>query len=328
LKRAAGGGLATISYVRALRRALATFCPDVLHSHGLKMHLLAACARPAGSVLVWHLHDYVGARPVSRRLLRQLRHRCRAIVANSDSVAADARAQIGDDMEICTVHNAVDLGRFSPEGPCLDLDAMSGLPPAEPGTIRIGLVATFARWKGHLTFIEALRQLALGREPQRHPVRAYIIGGPVYETDGSQYTRDELQNAARLAGLDAAVGFTGFVDDSASAMRALDVVVHASTEPEPFGLTIAEAMAAGRAVVVSYAGGAAELVVPEQDALAHRPGDAEDLTRQIRRLVQDAALRARLGMAARQSAMKRFDPARLADQLLRLYAALEHPAAA
>jgi glycosyltransferase involved in cell wall biosynthesis len=104
------------------------------------------------------------------------------------------------------------------------------------------------------------------------------------------------------------VGLTGFIDRPAAAMRALDVVVHSSTQPEPFGLVIAEGQAAGRAVIVSAAGGAHELVTDGVDALTHVPGDAAGLARSIERLVTDSALRARLGIAARQSAVRRFDP--------------------
>jgi glycosyltransferase involved in cell wall biosynthesis len=63
----------------------------------------------------------------------------------------------------------------------VDLDALAGLPPAPAGVVRVGLVATFARWKGHITFLEALSRL-----PESLPVRGYIIGGPVYETAGSR----------------------------------------------------------------------------------------------------------------------------------------------
>ena len=91
-------------------------------------------------------------------------------------------------------------------------------------------------------------------------------------------------------------------------MRALDVVVHASTQPEPFGLVIAEGQAAARAVIVSAAGGAEELVTDGVDALTHAPGDAGGLARAIERLANDRALRTRLGLAARQSAVRRFDP--------------------
>jgi glycosyltransferase involved in cell wall biosynthesis len=102
-------------------------------------------------------------------------------------------------------------------------------------------------------------------------------------------------------------------------MRALDVVVHASTQPEPFGLVIAEAMACGRAVITSATGGAAELVRPEQDAVTHAPGDANDLARAIARLAADAHLRRDLGAQARIAACERFHPDRMARELVDLY---------
>jgi glycosyltransferase involved in cell wall biosynthesis len=105
-------------------------------------------------------------------------------------------------------------------------------------------------------------------------------------------------------------------------MRALDVVVHASVQPEPFGMVIAEAMACGKPVVVSLAGGAAEIVRDGVDALGHPPGDAAALADRIRVLVEDAELRARLGRAARAAAESRFDRARLAKELGPLYARL------
>ena len=101
--------------------------------------------------------------------------------------------------------------------------------------------------------------------------------------------------------------------------RALDVVVHASTAPEPFGLVIAEAMACGRAVVVSSAGGAAEIVTHGVDAMTHPPGDVDALAASIRALARDPAKRAALGRAARQTAMRAFDRGRLARELLTVY---------
>jgi glycosyltransferase involved in cell wall biosynthesis len=102
-------------------------------------------------------------------------------------------------------------------------------------------------------------------------------------------------------------------------MRGLDIVVHASSAPEPFGMVIAEAMACGRAVVASLAGGAAEIVREGVDALGHPPGDVDALARSLRTLIEDAGLRARLGRAARAAAETRFDRARLARQLAPLY---------
>lgn len=323
VQRFLSDGASSAVYLQRLRKTLSAAAPDVIHSNGLKMHLLGAYARSAHAALVWHLHDYIGARPLTSRLLKTARRRCSVVVANSKSVADDARHLFGETFPIRTIHNSIDLERFTPRGGALDLDRLAHLPPAEAGTIRVGLVAAFARWKGHQTFLEAIAKLA----PTAN-LRAYIIGGPLYETDGSQYTQSELESAARAFGLESVVGFTGFVADSAAAMRALDVVVHASTAPEPFGLAIAEAMACERPVVVSFAGGARELVTPGVDALIHQPGDAEGLADALLRLVEDASLRRRLGAAARQSAIARFDPARVQDELVSLYGMFRHSAAA
>jgi glycosyltransferase involved in cell wall biosynthesis len=119
-----------------------------------------------------------------------------------------------------------------------------------------------------------------------------VIGGTLYQTEGSQYDLGDLRRLAASLGLEGRVGFTGFVEEPAAAMRALDVVVHASTQPEPFGLVIAEAMACGRAVVVSGGGGAAELVRPGADALVHEAGRASALAERIGELARDPALRA------------------------------------
>ena len=102
-------------------------------------------------------------------------------------------------------------------------------------------------------------------------------------------------------------------------MRALDVIVHASTEPEPFGLVIAEGLACGRAVIVSAAGGAAELVEHDVDALTFARGDGNALADAVDRCVADTALRARLGAAARRTAIRRFDPDLFAGDFLKLY---------
>lgn len=300
------------AYRKRLARRISEWGPDVVHSNTLKTHVLAAWATPRSARLIWHVHDYLSSRKVSARLLRRYAEKPAAILANSFSVADDAARVCGRPVQ--TIYNTVDLDRFAPRGPVADLDAASGLPPAPPGTVRIGLVATFARWKGHSVFLDALA--ALG--PDR-PVRGYVIGGPIYQTDGSQVSIDELREAADRRGLTGRVGFTGFLMDTGPALRALDVVVHASTRPEPFGLVVAEAMACGKAVVVSAAGGAAEIVAHGEDALTYAPGDVSALTANLERLL-DRDLRLQIGAEARLRAERRFSRTRLADELRLTYA--------
>jgi glycosyltransferase involved in cell wall biosynthesis len=284
------------AYEGRLRGVLSAIGPDVLHTNGFKAHIVGARARRLCRGLVWHVHEYVGNRPMTRKLVRRYARRASSIVANSESVAADVRRIAGAHAGVRVIYNAVDR--------------------APAGTVRVGLVATFSRWKGHETFLRALAAL-----PPRLPVRGYVIGGALYDTDGSQHSAGELRAFAASLGLEGRVGFTGFVGSVDGVMRALDVVVHASTMPEPFGLVIAEAMGCGRAVITSGTGGAGELVRDGVDAVTHRPGDMADLASRIEMLAADAPLRARLGRAAREAAGRRFDAARLAEEFASTYEA-------
>jgi glycosyltransferase involved in cell wall biosynthesis len=185
--------------------------------------------------------------------------------------------------------------------------------------VRVGLLATFARWKGHEVFLEALSLI-----PRSLNIRGYIIGDALYQTGGSQYSLNELQKLARKFELKDRVGFTGFIADSSAAIRSLDIVVHASTQPEPFGLVIVEGMSCSKPVIMSAAGGATELVEDGVTALTHEPGNAAELARQIMLLAGDAELRQRLGDAGRVSVEKRFDNNRTAVELVGLYEAQFH----
>ena len=309
---------ATALYSRRLARTIQSIRPEIVHTNGFKMHLLGAWTCPSQTPLVWHIHDYVRSRTLASRLLRVFSNSCTVAITNSKSVAADLKA-LSPNLSIVTIYNAIDLRRFAPAGNKLDLDELAGLPPAGVGTIRVGLVATLARWKGHSIFLQALSRLSSDKQ-----VRGYIIGGPIYQTEGSQWSLTELKQEANRLGLAGKVGFTGFVEDAAAAMRSLDIVVHASTEPEPFGMVIIEAMACEKALIASQAGGASELFVDCEDALAHPPGDSEALAHRIRRLAGDVELRQRLGKAGRAKTECHFHRTRLAKELLSTYRGLSN----
>ena len=299
------------AYGARLRKITQSSQANVIHTNGFKMHLLGGWVAPSHTVLC-HLHDYLGARRVSSKLMQASFGRYAAIVANSKSVAADLPARVARKVNV--IHNGVDTMRFAPAGSGLDLDAQCGFEPAANGTVRVGLVATFANWKGHFTFLQAMAAI-----PATAPIRGYIIGAPIYQTGGSQHTLAELTSEAGRLGVSDRVGFTGFVADPAAAMRSLDVVVHASTRPEPFGMVIIEAMACGKAVIASRAGGATEIFDEGVTALGHAPGDARSLAEQILRLATQPQLRTTLGERARAAAVARFSAEQMAERFIRVY---------
>jgi len=311
-----------LAYVFRLRRRLKQLAPDVIHSNGIKTHLLAALARPKHSKLIWHLHDFIGDRALVGSLMRRLAGRASLAVANSESVREDAAAILAP-LPVRTIYNGIDVARFAPgPGNPAALDEAAGWRDVPAGAIRVGLVATYARWKGHDLFLQAAA--AVVREAPQLPVYFYIIGGPIYRTAGSQYSLEELRKLAADVGLvdsgpSARVGFVPFQADAVAIYRALDIVVHASTRREPFGLTIVEAMSCGRAVVVSAAGGAAEILEPGSNGLGFTPGDVAELASAIRTLALDPALRERLGRGGRNTASERFSAERMATRFAELY---------
>ncbi len=282
-----------LRYRLQLRRRLRALAPDIVQTVGFKMHLLGALACPRRSRLIWHIHDFVSNRRVMRTVLQRFSAKPQAVVAISPEVAADVRNFAP---AVRTVLNSIDLTRFAP------------IAKRPFDCVRIGMAATFARWKGHDVFLKALTLL-----PSDRAWRGYIAGGDIYERSASQWSLPELR---ALAG--ERVEFTGFLEDPAPFVQTLDIAVHASTEPEPFGLSIAEAMACGCAVITT----SASLVTDGVNALVVPPGDADALANAMLRLLSDPDLRQRLGEAAHRTATERFQPERMAGEFIAIYQSL------
>lgn len=310
LRSGALAALGLADYARRLRRAVREVAPAVLHTNGMKAHLLGAMAAVRRAPVVWHVRDLVGVRRRTAALLRGAAPFARGAIAVSRLVADDLRGcRVGLPIEV--VHDAVDVERFAPlDEPPSVLDALAGLSIAPPGTVRVGLLATYSVWKGHDVFLEAA-----ARVDRAVPVRFYVVGGPIYDTPGSQLSLETLRARAAALGIAERVAFVGFQREPAPIYRDLDVVVHASTAPEPFGLTIAEALACGRAVIATRTAGCVELL-RDDDALTVPPRDPAALARAIDALARDPARRRALGRSARDRATAQLDRRRLGGQLL------------
>jgi glycosyltransferase involved in cell wall biosynthesis len=88
--------------------------------------------------------------------------------------------------------------------------------------------------------------------------------------------------------------------------KGLDVVVSASTQPEPFGVVVVEAMAMKRPVIAPNHGGAAEIIESKVTGLLFDPGDAQSLAQAIEKLYSSPSLYINLGQNARSAVVKSF----------------------
>ena len=97
------------------------------------------------------------------------------------------------------------------------------------------------------------------------------------------------------------VHFTGHQDDVYAWMDALDIVVHASFG-EPFGLVLVEAMALGKPLVATAAGGPTEIIEHGVSGLLVPPGDSVSLADAIGRILNEPGLASSLSVGARRRA--------------------------
>lgn len=275
------GGLGRM--VRRLRQLR----PDVVVATSLKSGLLCGLVEPLlPGAFVWSLTDLLDDPGYPRPAVRLARHFAR----NADATIANSAATL-------------DSWRLSPSRRHVVVHpGHSRREPATPepeGPATIAMVGRLAPWKGQHVFLDALAE-AIAREPNAE-LRGVIAGAAMF---GEETYAQTLRRRASRPDLAGRVTFLGHVPEPQRVLDAALIVVHASTAPEPFGQVIVEAMAAGRAVIASEAGGATEIVAHDINGLLVAPGDVHGLADAIDQLLCDVPRRRRLAGAAQDTAAR------------------------
>ena len=279
--------LASARYVANLTRRLRRLRPDLVHANSLKSSLYGGlAARAAGVPLVIHLRDRLASDylppPALRVAQGAVRYFASGLITNSTSTLETVWRR--------PTHFAV---------------VPSGIPSswctrptpdrlARGGPLRIGMVGRIAPWKGQHVFLAAFAEVFPDGGAE-----AVIIGSALF---GEESYEEELGRLVKDLGITSRVRFSGFSDDVWEELSVLDVLVHASTVPEPFGQVVLEGMAAGLPVVAARAGGPAELITDGLDGLLFTPGHSDELATTLRVLAEDPVRRQELGQNARQRA--------------------------
>ncbi len=178
----------------------------------------------------------------------------------------------------------------------------------------LGIVGDVYRRKGHLYVVRALPEI-LAAVPS---ARLVIVGNAV-----PQYEAQVLREARELGVADQIL-WTGYRKDIPVVMKSLDVCISAALE-EALGLTMPEAMAAGRAVVATNVGGLPENVVDGETGILVPPAKPAALAAAIVRLLQDPARRAALGLAGQRRVRERYRAARDLERIEHIFAKVVAP---
>lgn len=269
---------------------------DVVYANTAKALIVGGpAAWLAGRPLVFHLHDIVEEghfSPLNRRLLILAANFCAdAVIANSEATKAAFIASGGKARFCSVIPNGF---RIQDIQSTHELLAAKRLDLGVPNKACLILMAgRLAPWKGQHVLLAALKSV-----PHTHVV---LLGDALFTAEDREYAKG-LHRQAEATELKGRVHFVGFQSETRDYFEMSDVVVHASVSPEPFGRVIVEGMLAGKTVIATRAGGAAEILQHEKTGLLVTPGDVQDLANALCRVREDPELTREMGQRAKQVA--------------------------
>lgn len=315
--KVAWSALRVLPFVLSLARFIKDNGVDLVHVNSYRIGIpCSVAARLAGVPVVWHIRDIASSRlkrEAVALLADMLAHRTIAI---SNAVAATLRT---GSPKLRVIYNGVATGAF---------ENVDGGPRVReelgvaPSTSLIGNVGQFVPWKGQDVLIRAMAEVTVVIPEAKLLLVGYNVS--TVWTVPTNYAEFEsrLYDLVAQLGLKDKVMFTGFREDIASVMQALDVYVHAAVRPEPFGRVLVEAMGAGKPVVAPGAGGIPEIVEHGRSGLLFPPGDVKALAEAIITLLLDEDKRDAMGEAGIRIACRKFPVGEYVRQVESVYAEL------
>jgi len=304
------------SYVKAmkssneLKKELKKLQPDLIQTNTVRAHAIGAyAAKSMGIPLVWVMHDMT----FPPKFLKKFAHIPAKIVCVSEVVKQYVLQHVPDLREGCIeiIPNGVHPEKITAGRPlktCQDLDGKEF--SFQEGVRYVGLIGRIDTWKGQDVLLQAVN--ILHREYPQHESIEYLIIGNVTTTseERQQYYRKLREYQANNYLRD--VHFLGH-QDARGVLKNLDILVHASTEPEPFGRTIIEAFAAGVPVIASKCGAPQDIVRYGYNGLLFEPRNAQDLAQKISLLLEDNHLVETVKMNAKKEVRAKYHVERVVD---------------
>ncbi|MBK7598119.1 MAG: glycosyltransferase family 4 protein [Acidobacteria bacterium] len=282
---------------------------DVMHAHVGRDYtfcgIAARMARPVQFFLTRHHFNPIKSNAVYSWTLKE----AAALIAVSESVREQLLAAFPEFADkITVIPNWLDTRG----------DRMLGREEAREALgitrrLAVGIIGQLTPLKRQDLFIRAAANLI----KERHWTDAdfLIIGEP--GPSDEEYAQKLEATVAEL-GVSSHVRFTGYVEDFPAHLPALDIVI-APSQNEAFSLALVEAMAAGCAVIATRVGGMADIVKDGVTGIFIEKDDLWALIAGLSRLLSDKALREKIGHAAKESAIGRYDRKNVIDRIELLY---------
>ena len=319
---------------RNLKKLLADYKPDIIHTHASKAGAIGRSAGIAyGKAKLVHtfhghvFHSYFGRFKSSlyKNIERVLAMKTDKIIAISErqKLELSRRYRICNSSKIEVVPLGFELEKFQ-EDQELKRQEFRKQFMLEDDEIAVGIIGRLVPIKNHKLFIDAFKY-SLERSEKK--VRGFIIG------DGSE--RENLKNYSSDLGIDFVNGdissfrkadlhFTSWIKSIDIATAGLDIVALTSLN-EGTPVSLIEAQAANKPIITTKVGGVINTIVPNKTALVSEVDDKEGFQDRFLRLIEDEQLRIDLSKNGWEHAKNKFHYQRLVNDMDRVYQALLNP---
>ncbi|MCG8099014.1 MAG: glycosyltransferase family 4 protein [Candidatus Thiodiazotropha taylori] len=225
-----------------------------------------------------------------------LAKRLKAIISISNSVTERLTDNGVDREQIVTIHNGID-----PDDVRLkvsDQDMLQQLKIGDDFNV-IGVIGNIKEWKGQEVAVRAMRKVV-----DAFPKTVCLLIGDTSKEDA--YYQERLKSLITELGLESNIIFTGHVKNVPDYLNVLDIMLHTSIDPEPFGRVLIEAMSLSKPLIASNDGAIPEIVEHEKTGLTFTPGDHDHLADSVIRLLQDRDYAEQIGKAGFDRLMDHF----------------------
>lgn len=304
-----------ITGVLILRRMLRQLRIEVVHANDLRDFHAPLAAWSCGVPVVWHLRAS-RPNPFTRYPVATMIHLfATKIVAVSHGTARQMVLNRSfAQNKVAVIYNPGPYReKFHSRLDGAPLRRAFGFPPEAPV---ITMIAKLSRRKGHMVFVQALPLI----RAQIPAARFLIVGG---ELEGHEDYARALRAQAEPFVRQGVLLFAGERNDVPHIMAASDVIVQSSLCQDAFPGVVLEAMATGRVVVACNAGGIPEQITDGEDGLLFIMGDAQDLARQVIRVLSNPAFKEELAHAAARNLDHKFNFDKFVREFAELYQTLK-----
>ena len=208
------------------------------------------------------------------------------------------------------VQNGIDLEDYKI---CVDKNRLRKEFDIKNNEIIVGIVGRLVEGKGFSDFIKAASIISSKKEN----VKFIIMGSAAKQEDVYEIF---LKNLVKELLLEKKLIFAGWREDVKQIISIFDILVQASsTFPEGFGLTVIEAMALSKPVIVTNIPGPSELIIDGETGFIISPAKPEELAKAIICLINAPALAIKMGNVGRTRVKEVFDVTKITRQIENIY---------